>query len=483
MSAHFPVLIVIIPMIAALAVPLSCLLSTRLPRVLVLVSLVLDVFVAIRSLQLALSVGEARYHLAGWPPPWGIEIVLDPLSGTMAALVAVVALLVAFYSGPYLRNASVLRQGTFYSLYLLLVSGLLGIVVTGDLFNLYVFLEISSIAAYALLSSGGSRAVVATFRYLIVGTIAGSFYLLGIGYLYAVTGTLNMTDVSTRIGPVADSPVLAVAIAFIVVALAIKSALFPLHGWLPDTYTYATGPVVGFVSAVMAKVSAYALFRILYFIFGASGIAGEALRLLGWASVLAIVAGSLLALVQKDVRRMLAYSSISQMGYIIMGFAIGTPLALTGAILHILNHAVMKGCLFLSVNGVHWQTGVFRIRDYTGMARRLPITMAAFTVAALSMIGLPPTAGFFSKYYLVLGALQAHDWVSIAALALSSLLSSVYFFRVLENAYLRRGDEKRYQEVPVPMVVPVVVLAAAVLVMGVFSQTIVTRIVTASLPG
>ena len=482
MTAHFPILIVIVPMIAALFIPLLCCLSVRLSRFLVLVSLTLDVYIAARLLELALSVGETRYHLAGWQPPWGIEIVIDPLSGMMGTLITIVALLVAFYSSPYLTNkTSVMHQGIFYSLYLLLVTGLLGIVITGDLFNLYVFLEISSIAAYALLSLGGSRAKVATFRYLIVGTIAGSFYLLGVGYLYAITGTLNMTDLATRINTVIDSPVLVVSVAFIVIGLAIKSALFPLHAWLPDAYTYATGPVVGFVAAVMAKVSAYALFRILYFIFGGSGIASDALKLLGWASAVAIVASSLLALVQKDAQRMLAYSSIGQMGYIIMGFALGTSLALTGAILHILNHAVMKGCLFLAVNSVQWQTGVFRIRDYVGMGHRLPLTMSAFMISALSVIGLPPTAGFFSKYYLMLGAVHAENWLFIAVLIISSLLSAVYFFRLLEKAYLFKTDKKR-QEAPVAMLVPVLTLAACVLLMGIFSQTIVTHIVVATLP-
>jgi len=431
----------------------------------------------------SLQSGPIHYHLAGWAPPSGIELVLDPLSGFMATLVSGIGLLAAFYSGPYFTGWATRRVGTFYSVYCLLVVGLQGIVITGDLFNLYVFLEISSLAAYALLSQGGSRAIVAVFRYLLIGTVAASFYLIGVGYLYAMTGTLNMADMASRLPDSVDSPVLVVAASFIVIGLAIKAALFPLHGWLPDAYTYAPGPVIGFIAAVMTKVSAYALYRILYFVFDAAG-PREPILLLGWAAVIAVVAGSLMALAQKDVQRMLAYSSIGQMGYIMLGIAIGTPIALAGALLHVLNHAVMKGCLFMAVNGIQWKLGVFRVKDFTGMAARLPLTMAAFTVAALSMIGLPPTAGFFSKYYLALAAIESGQWAFLVALVLSSLLGAVYFFRVMERAYLMERDESASEtrELPWAMLAPILALAVMVLLLGVFNQTIVAEVVFPGLP-
>jgi multicomponent Na+:H+ antiporter subunit D len=325
--------------------------------------------------------------------------------------------------------------------------------------------------------------VVATFRYLLVGTIAASFYLLGVGYLYAATGTLNMADTAARLAGV-DSPVVVVAACFIVIGLAIKAALFPLHGWLPDAYTYAPGPAIGFIAAVMAKVSAYALYRILYFVFAEDAAPEEPLLLLGWASAVAVVAGSVMALRQTDVQRMLAYSSVGQMGYIILGIAMGTPLALIGAVLHIVNHAVMKGCLFMAVNGVQWKMGVYRVLDYAGMGRRFPVTMAAFTVAALSMIGLPPTAGFFSKYYLALAALETGNVPFLVSILLSSLLGAVYLFRVLEQAYLRAddGSGRDTRELPVSMLAPVVVLAASVLLLGVLNQALVNDLLMPGLP-
>ncbi len=489
MTAHLPVLIVVIPLGMALLIPLVALSCRRLVRVLTLLTLGSVSLASSMALFRVLQEGNWHYSLGGWAPPWGIEYVIDPLSGGMATLIAVMAFLVVLYAGPHMHLWPTGRVGILHSLFLLLTAGLLGIVVTGDMFNLYVFLEISSLSGYALLASGSIRGTVATFRYLIIGTIAATFYLLGTGYLYALTGTLNMADLAARLPGIVDSSAFPVAVCFIVVGLAIKMALFPLHGWLPDAYTYGPPAVMGFVAAVMAKVSAYALFRILYFVLHTSGAAGQTLTFLGWAAAIAVVAGSLMAVAQQDIRRMLAYSSVGQMGYIALGLALGNPAAITGALLHVLNHAIMKGCLFLIAGGIQWRTGVCKIADFVGMSRRLPLTMAGFVVAALSMIGLPPTAGFFSKWYLLIGAAQAHAWPFLVALVLSSLLNAVYFFRVIEVAYLqpqstgrKQGQALRRHELPLPMLAPIVALAAAVLILGLFNQTLVTQVIQYALP-
>jgi multicomponent Na+:H+ antiporter subunit D len=489
MTAHLPVLIVVVPLAMAVLVPLASLLAAGLARSLTLAALMATGLCAVMALARVLSHGNWHYDLGGWAPPWGIEYVIDPLSGGLATLITVIAVLVAMYAGPHLSGWSVSRSGIFSSLYLLLTAGLLGIVVTGDLFNLYVFLEISSLAGYALLSSGGIRSAVATFRYLLVGTIAATFYLIGVGYLYALTGTLNMADMAARIPAAADSNVFGVAVAFIVIGLTIKAALFPMHGWLPDAYTYAPAPVTGFISAVMAKVSAYALFRVLYFVLRPEGVVGQALTLLSWAAAVAIVAASLLAIAQHDIRRMLAYSSVGQMGYIVLGLSLGTPAATMGALLHVLNHAIMKGCLFLIAGGVQWRTGICKIEDFIGMSRRMPLTMAAFVVAALSMIGLPPTAGFFSKWYLLRGALDAHAGAFVVALVLSSLLNAVYFFHVIEVAYLRQPETTEpgaallpRHELPVRMLMPILILATSVVLFGFLNQTVVNQVIHYALP-
>ncbi len=487
MTQHVPVLIVIIPLIAALLVPLLALRAAVWARAITLIALLAVIACSSAALARSLATGPWYYELGGWAPPWGITYVLDPLSGGMALLVGIVAALVAVYAGPHLSHWPSSRTGVFLSLFLLLVTGLLGIIATGDLFNLYVFLEISSLAAYALLASGSIRSAMATFRYLIIGTVAATFYLLGVGYLYALTGSLNMADIAARIGDVSHSGAFPVAVTFIVIGLSIKAALFPLHGWLPDAYTYAPAPVIGFISAVMAKVSAYALFRVLYFVLRPTEPVSHVLTGLSWIAAIAILAGSLLAVAQRDIRRMLAYSSIGQMGYIFLGLAIGTPTALRGALLHVLNHAIMKGCLFLAAGGMQWRTGSYRLEDLTGMSRRMPLTMAAIVLAAISMIGLPPTAGFFSKWYLIQGAIEVRSWAFVAVLIASSLLSAIYFFRLIEWAYLRQpvspehGDPTPMvpsrQELPMQMLVPIWVLATGILLLGLFNQTVVTGII------
>ena len=488
MTAHLPVLIVVIPLLAAILLPLAARINPRAARVIDVGAYTLTLWCAVTALRRSLADGPWHYHLGGWAPPWGIEYVIDPLSGGLAALVAFIALLTSVYADAQRRQLPATRAGLFDTLLMLLVAGLLGIIVTGDLFNLYVFLEISSIAAYGLLSAGGIRAVVATFRYLLLGTIAASFYLLGVGYLYAMTGTLNMADLTTRLPIIVGTAPFGVAVALIVVGLAIKMAAFPLHGWQPDAYAYSPPPVTGFVAAVMSKVSAYALFRILFFVLRTEGAAGQVLQVMGWVGAAGALVGSVMALAQADIRRMLAYSSVGHMGYILVGFALGNTAALTGALLHVLNHSVMKGCLFFALGSVLWDTRSVNVYGFAGVSRRLPVTTAMFTLAAISMIGLPPTAGFFSKWYLLQGAIEADAWIFAAVLLVSSLLSAIYFFRVIERAYfLAPLDEtppgrRRRFEVPAGMLGPVVVLGVMVLLLGLFNHAVVTRFVLPALP-
>ena len=486
MRSHIPALIVVLPLFFAALTPLLALWRAGAARAAALIGLTVTLGMAAEALVRSLREGTVRYHLGGWAPPWGIEYVIDPLSAGMAVLIALFGLIAVVYAGPFLSRVPRLGAGGFYALLLLLVTGLLGMVVTGDLFNLYVFLEISSLAVYGLIALGGNRSMLASFRYLLIGTLGGTFYLLGLGYLYGITGTLNMADMAVRLPAVIELPAAAVGVALIVTGLALKAALFPLHGWLPDAYTFAPAPVAAFVAAVMTKVSVYALFRFLFFVVPPSTSTAGALMVLGWAAALAAVAGSIMALRQSDVRRILAYSSVGQIGYIVMGLAIGTPIALTGALLHVLNHAVMKGCLFLVAGGVRFRTGATDVATYSGVATALPVSMAAF--AAASLVGLPPTAGFFSKWYLLLAAIEAGLWPFAAALIASSLISAVYLYRVAERAYFgdsgHRQEEQPgfFRELPAAMLAPIVALAAAVVLLGVWNDAVVTRVISLALP-
>lgn len=489
MREQLPALIVVVPLLAALASPFIAYFSKTLVRWLSIAAISVALLSSIGSLVHALTQGTWHYHFGNWAPPWGIEYVIDPLGGAMAVLISFVSLVVAIYSGPFLKEDTWLKKGIFYSLYTLLTTGLLGMVVTGDVFNFYVFLEISSLTGYALIAAGGHRATVAAFRYLLIGTIGASFYLLGIGYLYAITGSLNMADLVEKLPPLIDSPVVLLAIVMFVVGLGTKMALFPLHGWQPDAYTYSHPAATAFIAGVMAKVPAYAVLRFFFFIIGsATTPVKAALEVMGWLAAVGIIAGSIMAIAQKDFRRMLAYSSVAQIGYIVVGFAVGNTLGLIGAILHIINHAIMKSCLFLVAGGVQWRTGEHTIEKYAQLCRKMPLTMGAFLIAALSMVGLPPTAGFFSKWYLVLGALEANMWPYVVIIIISSLLNAIYFFRVIENIYLKKASEpseevKGSLELPLQMLVPIVVLGLGILVIGIFNEQIVSQVLLYALPG
>jgi multicomponent Na+:H+ antiporter subunit D len=327
--------------------------------------------------------GPLTHDLGGWPPPIGIEYVLDPLSAYMATIISLIGLLIAIYPVRTAFDLRPPRGAPLYPLMLLLLSGLTGVVLSGDLFHLFVFLEVYAIATYALVSLGGNRAVFASFRYLLLGTLGSGLYLLGVGFVYFATGTLNMADAAALLPAVADSPTILGALALIVLGLALKMALFPLHIWLPDAHAYSPPGVAALLAAVQVKAGAYALVRILYDVFGPSylGTGGLAVGLaLTWFGAAGIVVGSVLAIRQTDIKRMLAYSTVAQLGYIGVGIGLGTPLALVGALLHVLNHAIMKSGLFLVAGGIIQQTGLKTISRFAGLGARMPWTMAGFAV-------------------------------------------------------------------------------------------------------
>ena len=495
MKDQLPALIILAPLIVASLAPLIALLSARLLRMTavgaILASFLCSVFALIRTL----SEGRWSYWFGGWEPPWGIEYVVDPLSAGMAVLITFIGMVVAVYVGPFIKpDASRLRKGIIHSLYLLMITGLLGMALTGDFFNLFVFLEIASLSAYALVVLGGPRATVSAFYYVLVGSVGAFLYLLGVGYLYAMTGTLNMADLGERIQPLADSPAVITAIVMITLGIALKMALFPMHGWLPGVYTYAPPPITAFFSGVVGKVYAYVLLRFFFFTFGFDyGPIPDILNMLGIAAAVGIIVASVMAIGRNDFRSMLAYSSVAQIGYVVLGLAIGNSPALLGAVLHMLNHAFMKCCLFFAAGGVKWKTGEHSLPMYAGLGKTMPLSMGALTISALSMIGLPPTAGFFSKWYLLQGAVAANMWPYVVVIVIGSLLSAVYFFRVIEQIYLKKrraedpGEDpvkKKYRwELPAAILIPIVIMGIGILILGIFNESIVTHVLQYALPG
>ena len=426
--------------------------------------------------------GPISYALGGWAPPVGIEYVLDPLSAYLVTIVAVVGLMIAIYPVEVGFDVRPQRYVPLYPLVLLLLSGLTGVMLSGDLFHLFVFIEIYALATYPLVALGGDRGVFASLRYLLLGTIGSGLYLLGVGFLYFSTGTLNMADMAEQLVGISDSPTVLGALALIVIGLALKMALFPLHVWLPDAHSYSPPAVAALLAAVQVKAGAYALLRILYDVFGPAYLGAEGLPVttaLTWFGAAGIVVGSVLAIQQPDIKRMLAYSTVAQLGYIGVGIGLGTPLALVGAMLHVLNHAVMKSGLFLVAGGIIQQTGLKTIARFSGLGKRMPLTMTGFALLALSMIGIPPTAGFFSKWYLVLGSLDADNVVLAVVIGTSSLLTAVYFLRLFERIFVVEPEEAIVADAsePGPRIVgTVAVLSLAVVAIGLGNAVLVSRV-------
>ena len=434
------------------------------------------------GLYRVLTDGEQRHFLGGWPPPFGIEYVLDHLSAFMAVIIVFIGLVTIIYPPQAGLYHTPRRVVPAYGLLLLLIAGLAGVVVTGDLFNLFVFLEIYSLASYALITLGGDRAVVASFRYLILGTIAGSFYLLGVGFIYFSTGTLNMADAARLLPPLYASPTIMAAVALIVVGMGIKMALFPLHVWLPDAHSYAPPVVAAILAAIQIEVAAYVVVRFMLTVFQPQYFIDimPVTTVIGWVAAAGIIFGSVMAIAQKDFKRMLAYSTVAQVAYIGLGIGLANPLGLIGALLHILNHAFMKSCLFLVAGGIRYQTGLHAIPQFAGLGRKMPLMMSAFTVAALSMVGIPPTAGFFSKWYLVLGGIEAGNWVFVAVILASSLLTAVYFFRMIEKLFATPATDdpavKQAREPSARILTPIITLAVGIIVLGLLNVFIVSYV-------
>jgi len=453
MIEQIPVLLVVLPIIGG-AVPLvASLVSDRAGWPVATLTLIGQVGLAGLLAWSVSTSGTVSYAVGGFAAPYGIELVVDGLSGAVALLVAVVSLGVLAYArqaGPH--------SNAFYGLYLLLVAGLTGMTVTGDVFNLYVFLEITGLAAYGLVASGrNASAAVAALKYLIIGTVGASLYLLGVGYLLAATGTLNMADLATKLGEMAayDSTLVLTAFGLMVGGLTVKVALFPLHTWQPDAYANAPDTVSAFISALVSTVSAYALARLLFSVFTVEFL--TAVPVARWALVglacVSIIAGSALAVSQDSVQRMLAYSSVSQFGLVVAGFAIATPLAVVGATVHLLGHAVMKGGLFAATGVIERETGATTVNGYAGMGSRVPLPAFSFAVLALAMVGVPPAVGFVGKWYIVLGAVNAENWAVVAVLLASTLLTLAYFARLVERLYF--AEATIHSEEPVPEDAPV----------------------------
>jgi len=470
-AANLPALQVVVPLLGAVI----CAFLRRGAVAWAITLVVCLVMPAIASTLLAqvLTSGPISYALGGWRPPIGIEYRVDVLSAFILLLVSVIAAIMLPYAKRSIEQEIPADKHTwYYAIFLLCLCGLLGMAISGDAFNIFVFMEVSSLATYALISMGKDRrALLAAYQYLVMGTIGATFYVIGVGFLYSMTGTLNLADMASRLAGIENSrPVLA-ALAFLTVGISLKLALFPLHVWLPNAYAFAPSVATAFLAATATKVAVYLLLRYFFTVFGASVIFAhlpttEVFLLL---SVAAMFGASIVAVFQENVKRMLAYSSVAQIGYITLGIAIANQAGLTGGIVHLFNHALMKGALFLAIGAVVYQTGVVKISDMAGLGKRMPLMMGAFLVGGLSLIGVPGTVGFISKWYLVYGALEQDWWWLAILIVASSLISVVYIGRVVEVVWFRQasGPVKRATDPPASMLLPTLLLAAMTVYFGI----------------
>jgi multicomponent Na+:H+ antiporter subunit D len=446
--------------------------------------------ISILLLQQVLATGLISYALGGWQAPWGIEYRIDTLNAFLLLIISSLSTVVLLAADTSIsKEIPKEKHSLFYVLYLLSLTGMLGIVATGDAFNVFVFLEISSLSAYALIALGSDRrALWASYQYLIMGTIGATFILIGIGLMYQMTGTLNMHDLSNRLPEVAQTRTVFTAFAFVIVGVCLKLALFPLHLWLPNAYAYAPSIVTAFFAATATKVAIYLLIRFTYSVFGFSfSFTALPLQLLFVVlGVLGIFVASSAAIYQSNVKHLFAYSSIAQIGYMIVGFSISTVAGLTATLLHLFNHALMKGALFLALAAVMHRIGSVQLSALKGLGREMPLTVAAIVAGGLSLIGVPLTVGFVSKWYLVLALLENGWWPVAMLILLGSLLAIVYVWRIVEVAYFqpRVGpgelSKDSVREAPLAFLVPIWLLVFANFYFGIDTRLSVEVAQTAS---
>jgi multicomponent Na+:H+ antiporter subunit D len=463
---------VAIPLVTAFALPIFGRKGKSIATVLANLATISLLVLAIAS------IGQSRvYEIGKWSIPLGINLVLDGLSSLLLLTIGVVSTAAMFFSTRYMEQYT--AKAKYLSLFMLMVAGMNGVVLSGDIFNLFVFLEIASLASYALVGFGCEHEELeASFKYMVLGSIGSIFVLFAVAIVYGNTGTLNMAYVCKAIQSSGLNTGLAFALGLFIVGFGLKAALVPFHAWLPDAHPSAPAPISAMLSGVIIKaLGVYALARVVFNVFGITVPMGWLLIVLG---LLSMVAGAFLAIGQWDLKRLMAYSSISQVGYVILGIGLGgliiardgnltwASLAILGGLFHLLNHAVYKSLLFLTSGSVQMSTGTRQLREMGGLAEKLPVTRAACTVASASIAGIPPFSGFWSKLILVIAAIQAHFYWIAAIIVFVSLCTLIMYLKVQRYVFLGELPEnlQEIKENRGSMLVAMVFLACLCTLMG-----------------
>ncbi len=474
---HFPIFIIIILMLTAVLISIVSTWKKSFAMPLAATAMGSSLLMSLALIPEVLKTGYISYYLSSWEPPWGIEIKIDYIGLFMMLLVSGVSLASIFFSHRYISHeVSEDRRGVFYTLFVLISASMLGFSATGDIFNMFVFIEIMSLTSYALVAiTGTGKAVAASFKYLVMGAPSSILIILAISFLYSVTGTLNMGDLTVKIAA-SEYPVVAmVAYGLFIIGFAVKAALFPLHTWLPDAHSIAPSPVSAILSGLFVKTGVFGIIRLTFSIFTLNYSEGvnAILTLLSWVGVLAIIYGSIAAIREKELKRMVAYSTVAHIGYIILGIGLINKAGLTGGLFHIIDHSLAKACFFLAAGAIVYKSGYRSIPELKGAGKKMPFTCGAFALAALSLVGIPPTAGFVSKWYLISGSLQSGNLFFAAIYLIGSLLAAIYCLRIVYYMFFLPPEDSLWREVkndaPSSMIVPLWFLAGATLLLGTFS--------------
>ncbi|NQT33497.1 MAG: monovalent cation/H+ antiporter subunit D family protein [Candidatus Omnitrophica bacterium] len=405
---------------------------------------------SIFSVMMVSSSGTIVYSVGGWMPPVGIAMVLDGLTSFMLVTVNLLAFIIAVFSVNYMEKFT--SKAKFYCLFLLMLAGMNGVLISGDMFNLFVFLEIASVASYALVAFGTERyELEAAFKYAIMGTVGSLFVLLGIVFLYSYTSTLNMADMAQVLMQKGGGNIVLMVSALFIMGFGLKAALVPFHAWLPDAHPSAPAPISAMLSGVLIKsLGVYALCRIFFNVIGMTADISSILMFLG---ALSMVVGVFLAIGQWDFKRLLAYHSISQIGYVVLGIGLGTPLGIFGGLFHLFNHSVFKSLLFLDSGAVEYSAGTRDLKKMGGLAEKMPVTGTTSLIASMSIAGVPPFNGFWSKLIIIIALVQAgrHGYAFWAVVA--SVLTLASFAKVMKYAFFDKLKEqlKQIKEVPIFM--------------------------------
>ncbi len=454
----------LIPILGKIFKPLVWILST-------IVSFALFIL-ALYGVAVTQATPMIVYKMGNWPPPLGIVMAFDSFSAFMALAISIIVFTCSLFSLRFLSHYT--GKWKFYTLFMLMTAGMMGIVITGDLFNMFVFLEIAAIASYALVAFGvEGEQLEASFKYMVMGEIGGLTFLLAIALIYAKTSTLNLADISNLLQSIRHTTFFGMTLGMLLFAFSIKAALVPFHSWLPDAYPAAPAPISSLLAGICTKVfGIYTIARIVFNVYGLTRASEPMVfNLLIGLGLLSIVFAGLTALSQKDYKRLLAYSSISQVGFIMLGFGIGNYYGVLGAIFFILAHSFAKALLFFTSGSVVYATGSRDIEKLAGLGERMPTTAWSFRIGALSVIGLPPFVGFFAKLFIVIGAIKAGFlWIAIMAIILS-VLSLAYLLKIENNVFMKKGKTEA-KIAPFTMRVAMVFLVVLIVLFGIGFQSI-----------